>query len=113
MGTGKGNFITTLAEQNPEINYIGIELREEVLYKAVKKALQKELANISFLWMNINQILDAFAEGEISRIYLNFSDPWPKTRHANRRLTHRQFLDKYKHILKPGCLTDLREINRY
>lgn len=102
LGMGKGNFITTLAEQNPDISFIGVEVREEVLYTAVKKAAEKNLHNIAFLWMNINKIEEVFAEGEVARIYLNFSDPWPKSGHAKRRLTYRQFLEKYKNMMPSG-----------
>ncbi|MBP1930286.1 tRNA (guanosine(46)-N7)-methyltransferase TrmB [Ammoniphilus resinae] len=102
LGTGKGNFITTLAEQNPDISFIGVEIREEVLYSAVKKAAERNLHNIAFLWMDINKIEEVFAEGEVARIYLNFSDPWPKSGHAKRRLTYRQFLEKYKVMMPHG-----------
>jgi tRNA (guanine-N7-)-methyltransferase len=102
LGTGKGNFITTLAEKNPDLNYLGVEVREEVLVYAVRKAKQKNLENISFLWFNVEKIEQCFNPGEVSRIYLNFSDPWPKSRHAKRRLTHASFLEKYKQILLPG-----------
>ncbi len=111
LGTGKGNFITTLAEKNPSVNYIAVEVREEVLIYAVRKAAQKGLTNIAFLWLNINKIEESFAEGELSRIFLNFSDPWPKTRHAKRRLTHREFLDKYKKILVHGNEIHLKTDN--
>ncbi|AMA73983.1 MULTISPECIES: tRNA (guanosine(46)-N7)-methyltransferase TrmB [Aneurinibacillus] len=105
LGTGKGNFITTLAEQNPHINYFGVELHEEVLIKAVKKAEEKGLANIAFLWINIRELESYFAPAEVDRFYLNFSDPWPKKRHAKRRLTHNDFLKQYKKLLKAeGCI---------
>lgn len=99
LGTGRGQFITTLAESNPNIYYIGIEIKEEVLLKAVEKAEAKKLKNILFLWYDITKILDVFDKEEIDRIYINFCDPWPKNRWAKRRLTHNIFLEKYKHIL--------------
>jgi tRNA (guanine-N7-)-methyltransferase len=99
LGTGKGRFITTLAEQNPDINYIGVELYEEVLISAVRKAESKGLRNIAFLWINITDLQEYFAHEEVSRFYLNFSDPWPKKRHAKRRLTDSGFLLKYKELL--------------
>ncbi|WP_286886119.1 tRNA (guanosine(46)-N7)-methyltransferase TrmB, partial [Aneurinibacillus sp. UBA3580] len=111
LGTGKGNFITTLAEQNPHINYFGVELYEEVLIKAVKKAEAKELTNIAFLWINIRDIENYFAPEEVDRIYLNFSDPWPKKRHAKRRLTHSEFLAKYKKILNSNGFIQLKTDN--
>lgn len=103
FGTGKGNFITTLAEKNPDIYFFGVEAREEVLISAVRKAHEKELKNVAFLWLDVQNIEEIFGEQEIDRIYLNFSDPWPKTKHAKRRLTHSGFLQKYKLILKAGA----------
>jgi tRNA (guanine-N7-)-methyltransferase len=111
FGTGKGNFITTLAEMNPNCNFIGVEVREEVLIQAVRKANEKELPNLAFLWLDVMKIEEIFANGDISRIYLNFSDPWPKSGHAKRRLTHRGFLDKYKRILSPGQEIHLKTDN--
>lgn len=99
LGTGRGQFITSLAEMNPHIHYIGIEIKEEILLKAVEKAESKGLKNIKFLWYDVNKIHDIFDNGELSRIYINFCDPWPKKRWAKRRLTHRSFLEKYKQIL--------------
>jgi tRNA (guanine-N7-)-methyltransferase len=103
IGMGKGNFITSLAEKYPDIHFIGIEVHEEVLISAVRKAQLKELKNIAFLWLNVNKIEEMFGNQEIDRIYLNFSDPWPKTKHAKRRLTHSSFLQKYKPLLKIGA----------
>ncbi|SET17204.1 tRNA (guanine-N7-)-methyltransferase [Natronincola peptidivorans] len=99
LGTGRGQFLSTLAEMNPNINYIGIEIKEEVLLKAVEKADTKQLKNIVFLWYDINKIENIFAAGELNRFYINFCDPWPKKRWAKRRLTHRSFLEKYKYML--------------
>lgn len=100
LGTGRGQFITTLAEKHPHINYIGIEIKEEVLLRAVEKADEKKLSNIVFLWYDIKDIEDIFGEQELSRIYINFCDPWPKKRWAKRRLTYRNFLEKYKLFLQ-------------
>lgn len=111
LGTGKGNFITTLAEQNPDINYIGVELHEEVLISAVKKAADKGLNNIAFLWININQLETYFSEGEVNRFYLNFSDPWPKKRHSKRRLTYRDFMKSYLSLLNPEGQIELKTDN--
>ncbi|MGL5712549.1 MAG: tRNA (guanosine(46)-N7)-methyltransferase TrmB [Paraclostridium sp.] len=99
FGTGRGKFITTLAKQNPHINYIAMEVKEEVLLKAVEKAELNQLKNILFVWGDVNFILDYFAQGELSRVYVNFCDPWPKKRWSKRRLTHTNFLEKYKAIL--------------
>ncbi len=99
FGTGRGKFITTLAKQNPDINYIAMEIKEEVLLKAVEKADEANLKNILFIWGNVNSILDYFDKGEVSRVYVNFCDPWPKTRWSKRRLTHSNYLNKYREIL--------------
>lgn len=100
FGTGRGKFITTLAKQNPNINYIAFEIKEEVLIKGVEKANEAELNNILFAWANVSNISDYFEENELSRVYVNFCDPWPKARWSKRRLTHTNFLNKYKLLLK-------------
>ncbi|MCM0745633.1 tRNA (guanosine(46)-N7)-methyltransferase TrmB [Clostridioides difficile] len=100
FGTGKGKFITTLAKQNPDINYIAMELKEEVLLKAVEKADASNLNNILFLWGDVSNILDYFEAKELSRIYINFCDPWPKNRWSKRRLTHSGFLEMYNRVLE-------------
>lgn len=99
FGTGRGKFLTTLAKQNPNINYIAMEMKEEVLLKAVEKAVENELNNILFIWGDVNKILDYFDKGELSRVYINFCDPWPKKRWYKRRLTYRGFLENYKKLL--------------
>ncbi len=100
LGTGRGQFITELAKQNENINYIGIEIKEEILLKAVEKARENGLKNIFFLWLDVNKIDEIFDKEEVSRVYINFCDPWPKKRWAKRRLTHKGFLQKYIDILK-------------
>ncbi|MFZ7104817.1 MAG: tRNA (guanosine(46)-N7)-methyltransferase TrmB [Peptococcaceae bacterium] len=99
LGMGKGTFISTLALENPGINYIGLELREEVLLSGLKKSREPGLANIAFIWTDIKDLADYFAGDEVNRIYINFCDPWPKVRHAKRRLTHAGFLNVYQEIL--------------
>lgn len=101
FGCGKGGFITQLALRNPDINYIAAERAETVVYKACKKANASEEApkNLRFLFFDVHNCTDIFEAGEVERLYLNFSDPWPKKRHANRRLTYREFLDRYEKIL--------------
>ena len=99
FGTGRGKFLTTLAKQNPNINYIAMEMKEEVLLKAVEKAVENELNNILFIWGDVNNILDYFDKGELSIVYINFCDPWPKKRWYKRRLTYRGFLENYKKLL--------------
>lgn len=101
VGMGKGQFITALAKQNPDINYIGIEKYSSVLVRALEKldAMETPLTNIRFIRMDAEKICSMFSEGEVAQIYLNFSDPWPKDRHAKRRLTSREFLKRYDRIL--------------
>lgn len=99
FGTGRGKFITTLATQNPDINYIAFEIKEEVLIKGVEKAVEANLNNILFAWADVKNILDYFDEDELSRVYVNFCDPWPKKRWAKRRLTHTNFLNMYEKVL--------------
>lgn len=99
IGMGKGQFIMTLAEENQDNNYIGIEKYSSVLVRAIEKQEEKDLPNLFFIRMDAENIADVFAAGEVGRIYLNFSDPWPKDRHAKRRLTSLQFLERYEKIL--------------
>ncbi|MGL5346922.1 MAG: tRNA (guanosine(46)-N7)-methyltransferase TrmB [Peptostreptococcaceae bacterium] len=99
FGTGRGKFITTLANQNPNINYIAFEIKEEVLLKAVEKGVENNLKNILFAWADVKNILNYFDESELSRVYVNFCDPWPKKRWAKRRLTHANFLNMYSSVL--------------
>jgi len=102
VGTGKGRFITTLADQNRQVNFIGVEYVLDVIYYAALRAADLESAHIALLCVDVSEILDVFAANEINRLYINFCDPWPKTRHAKRRLTHREFLARYKEILARG-----------
>ena len=100
LGTGKGDFISQLAEREPDVNFIGIEAQQDVLYAAAKKVAEKELRNVRLLVFDINGIERIFAPGEVDLIYINFCDPWPPKRHAKRRLTHRNFLLLYRQVLK-------------
>ncbi|KAF0815608.1 MULTISPECIES: tRNA (guanosine(46)-N7)-methyltransferase TrmB [unclassified Cytobacillus] len=99
IGTGKGRFITGMAKANPDINYIGIELAESVIVSALDRIIEEELPNVKLLNVNANDLRDYFEKGEVNRVYLNFSDPWPKKRHAKRRLTSRSFLEIYEDVL--------------
>lgn len=101
VGMGKGQFIIKLAELNPNINYIGIEKFSSVLLRGIEKQEEAELPNLLFLRFDAEDIETIFDENEIDRIYLNFSDPWPKDRHAKRRLTSTRFLGRYEKFLKP------------
>lgn len=111
VGMGKGRFITELAAAHPEINYIGIERYTSVLLKAVEKRSLLFLPNLYFLCVDARTLLDIFDEGEVDRIYLNFSDPWPKDRHAKRRLTSPQFMALYDRILAPEGQVEFKTDN--
>ncbi|WP_343210622.1 tRNA (guanosine(46)-N7)-methyltransferase TrmB [Anaerolentibacter hominis] len=102
IGMGKGKFITELARMNPQINYVGIEKYSSVLIRAFDKREELESGNLLFIRMDAETITDVFGRNEVERIYLNFSDPWPKDRHARRRLTSVEFLARYNEILVPG-----------
>ena len=112
IGMGKGKFLLQLAEQNPDINYIGIEKYSSVLIRALQKREEYEGENIYFLRMDAENIPDIFKEGEIDRIYLNFSDPWPKERRAKRRLTSKEFFSRYDRILKKDGVVIFKTDNR-
>ena len=126
VGMGKGRFITELARKHPEINYIGIERYTSVLLRAVEKLQGKEQAegqeavtaaadipeNLYFICMDATELPEVFAPEEVARIYLNFSDPWPKDRHAKRRLPSRQFLARYDQILKKDGTIEFKTDNR-
>lgn len=102
IGIGKGQFIIELAKRNPDINYIGIEKYSSVLVRAIEKREQEpELLNLFFIRMDAEYITDVFDKDEVGLIYLNFSDPWPKDRHAKRRLTSAHFLSLYDQFLSP------------
>lgn len=102
IGMGKGQFIIELAKRNPDINYIGIEKYSSVLVRAIEKREQEpELLNLFFIRMDAEYITDVFDKDEVGLIYLNFSDPWPKDRHAKRRLTSAHFLSLYDQFLSP------------
>lgn len=99
IGTGKGRFITGMAKENPHINYIGIELQDSVIVTALDRIIEDELPNIKLIIVNAEDLQKFFEQGEVDRVYLNFSDPWPKKRHAKRRLTYKNFLQIYENIL--------------
>ena len=111
VGMGKGQFIYKLAELNPAINYVGIEKFSSVLLRAIQKQEANPLPNLKFIRMEAEEIEDVFGENEVDRIYLNFSDPWPKDRHAKRRLTSRQFLGRYNHFLKKDGVIEFKTDN--
>lgn len=116
IGMGKGQFICNMAMQYPNINYLGIEKYESVLMKAIqrKAAIEKEYKefhNLYFAGIDAMRLPECFAKGEVDRIYLNFSDPWPKKRHAPRRLTSKEFLKIYELILKEGGVIEFKTDN--
>lgn len=99
IGTGKGRFITGMAKANPHINYIGIELFKSVIVYALDRLIEADLPNLRLMNVNAVDLRDYFAKGDVDQVYLNFSDPWPKTRHEKRRLTYKTFLSTYEDIL--------------
>lgn len=111
IGMGKGKFITTLAQENPDVNYVGIEKYSSVLIRAIERCQDIEVPNLRFIRMDAEYICDVFEKEEVDRIYLNFSDPWPKDRHAKRRLTSKQFFDRYNDILKKDGLVEFKTDN--
>lgn len=112
IGMGKGKFIHTMAKEHPEINYVGIEKYSSVLLRAIQKMEEEELPNLKFLRMDAEDITKVFGREEVDKIYLNFSDPWPKDRHAKRRLPSREFLARYDVILKKDSRLEFKTDNR-
>ncbi len=112
IGMGKGRFLMGMAEQNPDTDFIGIEKYSSVLLRAIQKLEAKPMENVRLVRMDAEYITDVFAPGEVDIIYLNFSDPWPKDRHAKRRLPSRQFLARYDSFLKPGGRIEFKTDNR-
>lgn len=112
VGSGKGAFITGMAKQNPHINYIGIDIQKSVLSYALDKVLLADVPNIKLLWVDGDSLTNYFEDGEIDRLYLNFSDPWPKKRHEKRRLTYKTFLDTFKQILPQNGQVHFKTDNR-
>ena len=117
VGMGKGRFLMDMASLHPEINYVGVEMYDSVLLRALQKRERMEadgekLDNLKFMCIDARILPDIFEKGEVQRIYLNFSDPWPKARHAKRRLTSRQFLTRYDQILVPEGKVEFKTDNR-
>ena len=111
FGCGKGKFILTLAEQNPDRNYIAFEGSGSIILRALEKAAKMGLRNIYFTKEYVRDASVYFEEDELSGIYLNFSDPWPKDRHAKRRLTHGSYLEGYRKILKKDHYIEFKTDN--
>ena len=112
VGSGKGAFVSGMAKANPDINYIGIDIQKSVLSYALDKVLATDVPNIKLLWVDGSDLTDYFEEGEIDRLYLNFSDPWPKKRHEKRRLTYQSFLATYQQILPENGEIHFKTDNR-
>lgn len=112
IGMGKGQFIIKHAINYPDINFIGLEREESVLIKAAEKVENKP-DNLFFIDSDATLIMDMFLEDEIDKIFLNFSDPWPKSRHTKRRLTHDKNIENYKHILKKDSTIEFKTDNRH
>ena len=112
VGSGKGAFITGMAQQNPDINYIGIDIQLSVLSYALDKVLASGAENVKLLRVDGSTLTNYFEDGEVDMMYLNFSDPWPKSRHEKRRLTYKTFLDTYKQILPENGEIHFKTDNR-
>ena len=117
VGMGKGRFLMDLARLNPDINYVGIEMYDSVLLRALQKREELEeegtkYENLFFMRVDARFLPEIFEKGEVDKIYLNFSDPWPKARHAKRRLTSREFLERYDQILVPDGTVEFKTDNR-
>lgn len=112
VGMGKGRFIMELASLHPDINYVGIERYPSVLLRGLQKRAEMELNNIVFMCVDAKNLSEIFNQGEVQKIYLNFSDPWPKDRHTKRRLTSEEFMDVYDKILKPDGVVEFKTDNK-
>lgn len=112
VGTGKGRFVSQMALRDSHINYLGIERELEVIYYALEKAKEAEIANLRLMEADVARLEELFAPGEIDRLFINFCDPWPKKRHAKRRLTHVDFLALYRRVVKKGGEIHFKTDNR-
>ena len=112
VGTGMGTFITELARRNPHINYVGVELDKNILIRVVEKVRALDLKNVKLLLLDANMLESYFKPQEVERVYLNFSDPWPKHRHEKRRLTYHTFLSQYRNILSENGELHFKTDNR-
>lgn len=110
IGMGKGKFIIENAINNPDINYIGIEKFDSVIVRAIEKVEQLDIPNLKFIRMDATRIDEVFNK-EIDKIYLNFSDPWPKDRHSKRRLTSSIFLEKYDKVFRNDNIIEMKTDN--
>lgn len=111
LGCGKGQFIVTKAKANKELNYIGAEGQQTIILRALEKASKEQTINVRFMTGFIKDVTDIFEEDELSGVFLNFSDPWPKDRHSKRRLTHKNFLEGFKKVSKAGSILEIKTDN--
>ncbi|MDO5026358.1 MAG: tRNA (guanosine(46)-N7)-methyltransferase TrmB [Tissierellia bacterium] len=112
IGAGRGDFIVKKAKANKDINYIALEMNTNAFVVASRKILEEELTNVRGLVGKAENLEDIFQKGEINKIYLNFSTPWPKKRHHKRRLSHKRFLDRYINIINRGAILELKTDNQ-
>ncbi len=113
FGGGKGKFIIEMAKKYPQVNFIMVDAVTEVTLKAVERAEEEDLPNLRIVMIDLNFVLNYFEKAELERIYLNFSDPWPKKRHYKRRLTYRDFMKMYEQILIPEGWIHFKTDNRH
>ena len=112
IGSGRGDFLIEIAKDNPDINFIGLEVNTNAFVVASRKIRENELTNVRGLIADAENLEEIFENEEISRIYLNFSTPWPKRRHHKRRLSHERFLNRYKNIIKDKAVLELKTDNK-
>lgn len=112
LGIGKGQYLRQVAEQNPTQHFVGMEREPGVLLQAVRKTREQGLTNLQFVLADVQYLTQIFAAAEIDGLYIQFCDPWPKSRHDKRRLTHPGFLANYRNVLAPGGLLRFKTDNR-
>ncbi|WZX99533.1 tRNA (guanosine(46)-N7)-methyltransferase TrmB [Bacillus sp. FSL W7-1360] len=112
VGTGKGKFLTEMAQKYPDIHFIGIEKYESVLLTALERVKKAGISNVRLLAQDVAKLDHFFAEDELDRLFINFTDPWPKNRHERRRLTYQSFLMQYQYVLNPDGEVHFKTDNR-
>jgi len=111
LGCGKGQFIVAKAKENKELNFIGAEGQPTIVLRALEKASKEEVVNARFMTGFVRDITEVFEEDELSGVFLNFSDPWPKDRHSKRRLSHKNFLEGFRKVSKAGSILEIKTDN--
>lgn len=112
IGSGKGKFISEMAEIHKDVNYIAVDVIPDCILMALEKTADKEYSNLKYIISDAKELINCFDKDEIDRVYLNFSDPWKKNKQAKRRLTHQNFLDVYKAFLIQGGRVCFKTDNR-